>query len=113
MPSYRLWRLKETQIQQFRWAPHTIGATNIKPKDYEEGEVRAAESAYALWASLKNTPAALRVGDVLESESGELRIFKYVGFEEARWVLPEVKSGLEEQPLALSAAEEAPPVSTS
>ena len=26
-----------------------------------------------------------------ESETGELRIFKFVGFEEARWVLPEVK----------------------
>jgi len=21
--------------QQFRWAPHTIGVTSVKPKDYE------------------------------------------------------------------------------
>ncbi|MCE5306872.1 MAG: hypothetical protein LLG20_04465 [Acidobacteriales bacterium] len=109
MPSYRIWRLKENQIQQFRWAPHTIGATNIKPKDYEEKEVIDAEGAYALWAELKDSPNALRVGDVLESAAGELRIYKYVGFEEARWVLPEVKSGLEAQPLAITTPQQAPP----
>jgi hypothetical protein len=29
------------------------------------------------------------VGDVLEDESGVLRICKYTGFEEAHWVMPE------------------------
>ncbi len=109
MPSYRLWRLKETQLQQFRWAPHTIGVTHVKPKDYEESDVIESDGAYALWASLKDTGQALRVGDVLETMTGELRIYKYVGFEEARWVLPEVKSGLETQPLALGTPQEAPP----
>jgi hypothetical protein len=28
------------------------------------------------------------VGDLLESADGELRIFKYVGFEKARWEEP-------------------------
>jgi hypothetical protein len=110
MPSYRVWRLRETQLQQFRWAPHTIGVTNIKPKDYEEAEAFEAEGAYALWAGLKESENALRVGDVLESDAGELRIYKYVGLEEARWVLPEVKSGLESQPLAISTPQQdAPP----
>jgi len=109
MPSYRVWRLKEHQLQQFRWAPHTIGVTNIKPKDYEEDDVANADGVYELWASLKDTDKALRVGDVLEATTGELRIYKYVGFEEARWVLPEVKSGLETQPLAISTPQQAPP----
>jgi hypothetical protein len=34
-----------------------------------------------------------------------LRIVKYVGFEEARWVLPEVKTGLENTPVAAGAVE--------
>jgi hypothetical protein len=100
MPSFRIYRLCEQNRQQFRWAPHTIGATQVRPKDYEEGGLGEAEHAYALWASLKDTPEALRVGDLLETEGGEVRIYKYVGFEEARWVLPEVKTGLESAPLA-------------
>jgi hypothetical protein len=31
------------------------------------------------------------VGDILETEDGQLRICKYVGFEPAQWVLPEPK----------------------
>ena len=31
----------------------------------------------------------LRVGDLLETEDGQLRICKYVGFEPAQWVVPE------------------------
>lgn len=101
MALFRVHRMKETPRQQFRWAPHTSGVTQVKPKDFEPaGEVEAA-SFYAVWASLKDSGAALQVGDVLESDGGELRICKYVGFEEARWQLPEVKSGLEETPLAL------------
>ncbi len=40
MPVYQIHRLKETQRQQFRWAPHTSGVTIVKPKDYEKGQVR-------------------------------------------------------------------------
>ncbi len=31
------------------------------------------------------------MGDLLETEDGQLRICKYVGFEPAQWVLPEPK----------------------
>jgi hypothetical protein len=31
------------------------------------------------------------VGDLLEAPDGVLRIFKFVGFEEAHWVVPEAK----------------------
>jgi hypothetical protein len=50
-----------------------------------------AASAYALFNSLRNTPQALQVGDVLEQPDGSLRIFKYVGLEEASWWVAPVK----------------------
>lgn len=100
MPLFRLHRMKDVPRQQFRWAPHTSGVTSIKPKDFElSGELEAA-GFYDAWMSLRGTEGSVEIGDVLESEAGEIRICKYVGFEEARWVLPEVKSGLESAPLA-------------
>ena len=104
MPSFRIYRLREPQRQQFRWAPHTIGATQVKPKDYEEAGTAEADNTYGLWASLKETAQPLCIGDLVELEGGDLRIYKYVGFEEAVWVLPEVKTGLETTPLAAGPA---------
>jgi hypothetical protein len=92
MPAYRIHRLKENQRQQFRWAPHTNGAAFVKPKDYAEDGRVEAPSTYAAWKSLLDTEHALQVGDLLEAEDGKLHICKYVGFEEARWVLPEVQT---------------------
>lgn len=92
MPAYRIYRMREAVRQQFRWAPHTIGVTSVKPKDYEQVHVADAAGVYAVWMALKDTKEALQIGDILESEAGELRIYKYVGFEEAQWVLPEAKS---------------------
>src|ERR1700674_3110742 len=89
MPAYQIHRLKEAQRQQFRWAPHTSGVTIAKPKDYEPGLTVEAESPYAAWIALRETEGALQVGDILEAPGGELRIYKYVGFEEARWFEPE------------------------
>ena len=90
MPVFRIHRMKENPRQQFRWAPHVSGAANVKPKDYEaSGEVEA-ENEYAAWAVLRQSEAPLMVGDLLEPGDGQLRICKYVGFEEARWFVPEV-----------------------
>ena len=61
----------------------------MKPKDYEKDAVIEAASAYAVWVALRESEKALQVGDLLELESGEIRIFKYIGFEEARWYVPE------------------------
>jgi hypothetical protein len=92
MPRFRIHRMKDNARQQFRWAPHTIGLTQIKPKDFEpRGEIEA-DSWYEAWTALRGGPDALSVGDLLESEGGELRIFKYVGFEEACWVQPEERT---------------------
>ena len=93
MPAYQLHRLKEAQQQQFRWAPHTSGVSIVKPKDYDSGETVDAESPYAAWEQLRRGTVPLRLGDVLEGPNSELRIFKYIGFEEARWWVPEPAPG--------------------
>jgi hypothetical protein len=81
--------MRASSREQFRWVPHTSGVSTLKPRDFEPaGEVEAA-SVYEAWAALRGTERALLVGDVLESGSGELRICKYVGFEEAQWFVPE------------------------
>jgi hypothetical protein len=98
MPVFRIHRVKDSAFQQFRWAPHAAGATQVRPKDYQaDGEIEAA-GAYEAWAALRASEHPLRVGDLLEFGSGELRICKYVGFEEARWVIPEPKAPAEPVP---------------
>jgi hypothetical protein len=91
MPSFKIHRLRDTLYQQFRWAPHTTGAGQVRPKDYAQAGTVEAPSPYAAWTSLKDSGSALRVGDILEDESGRLSIYKYVGFEEAQWLVPEAK----------------------
>jgi hypothetical protein len=91
MPSFRIHRLKDNQFQQFRWSAHTAGASQAKPKDYIPAGAIDAPSAYAAWSTLKESAEALRVGDILEAEDGRLSICKYVGFEEAQWIVPEAK----------------------
>ena len=91
MPLFRVFRMKDSPRQQFRWAPHVSGAATAKPKDYEQrGEVEASNE-YDAWRLLRESGDPLLVGDLLETEGGQLSICKYVGFEPAQWVLPEVK----------------------
>ena len=89
MPVFRIHRMKENPRQQFRWAPHVSGPANVKPKDYEASSEVEAENEYAAWAALRGSETPLLVGDLLELATGQLRICKYVGFEEARWFVPE------------------------
>ena len=91
MPHYRIYRMKDSPRQQFRWAPHLSGCASLKPKDYEpRGEVQALHE-YEAWQLLRESEEPIAVGDLLETEDGQLRICKYVGFEPAQWVLPEPK----------------------
>ena len=92
MPSYRIHRLKDHLQQSFRLAPHVSGSANVKPRDYQPGESIDASTPYAAFFALKETASPLTPGDLLEAEGGTLRIYKFVGFEEAQWVLPEAKS---------------------
>jgi len=108
MPTYTIFRLRQSLHQQFRWAPHTSGATEVRPKDYEAAGQIEAPSPYAAWSRLREEGRPLRVGDLLECVKGELRICKYVGFEEAHWVLPETRAD-QGNPSAGAPSEPLPP----
>jgi hypothetical protein len=89
MPLYRIYRLKDSQRESFRWAPHTSGISSVKQKDYTQHGAVEADTPYAAWFQLQESGTPLKVGDLLESPEGNLRICKYVGFEEATWFVPE------------------------
>ena len=92
MALFRIHRIKESAQQNFRWAPHTTGVTAAKPRDYEQAGMVEAAGLYQAWHQVRETPEALQLGDILESvDTGDMRICKYVGFEEAKWVVPELK----------------------
>jgi hypothetical protein len=95
MPMYRIHNLKGHLRDHFRFAPHVSGTASIKPRDYGPGSTVDAASPYAAFFALRDTAAPLQVGDLLEAEDGSLRIFKYVGFEEARWLVQESQAPLE------------------
>lgn len=95
MPQFRIHRLKDHLRQNFRFAPHLSGTASVKPRDYETSDVNQpdatveASSPYAAFFALREAVRPIQVGDVLECEDGSLRIFKFVGIEEAQWILPE------------------------
>jgi hypothetical protein len=91
MPSFRIHRLKDHLRQAFRSAPHVSGRAMVKPRDYEPGESIEAGSPYGAFFSMRDSARPLEVGDLVEAENGSLRICKFVGFEEAEWVIPEGK----------------------
>ena len=90
MATYQIHRLKTHLRQGFRFAPHVSGVTNVKLRDYEARGTVDASTPYAAFFALKESPEALEVGDILDC-AGSLRILKFVGFEEAQWVVSEVK----------------------
>jgi hypothetical protein len=98
MPLYRIYRMKDSPRQQFRWAPHVSGCAAVKLRDFlQAGEVEAPHE-YEAWRILKQSSEPLEVGDLLETEDGQLRICKYVGFEPASWVLPQAQPENTEMP---------------
>ena len=91
MPLYRIYRMKDSPRQQFRWAPHVSGCAAVKPRDFQQSGQIEAPHEYEAWRILRESGQPLEIGDMLEAEDGHLRICKYVGFEPAQWVLPEPK----------------------
>ena len=112
MPIYRIHRLRDHLRQHIRLAPHVSGTATVKPRDYqpppEDAKVEAA-TPYAAFFALRATAAPLEVGDLLETEDGSLRIYKFVGFEEAQWALPEAKPDAASPPEQGSAANDDQP----
>lgn len=93
--------MKDQARLSFRAAPHTSGETAVKLKDYAEADSVEASSTYEAWELLRSSESPLQVGDVLEDELGAIRICKYIGFEDAKWILPEVKPGSEAVPVTV------------
>jgi hypothetical protein len=110
MAYYRIHRIRESMREQFRWAPHTGGTAVVKAKDYCEVESGAeAATPYALWSGMKSQGKDLFPGDLLETvrEDGtpvDLQVFKYIGFEPAKWWIAEPKP---EQKVQLDGAQTA------
>lgn len=103
MPRYRIHRLKDAPRENFRWAAHTGGAAVLKARDYDTAEEIEASNPYELWKTMGERGLSLHPGDVLErldlensstENSGHLQIAKYIGFEPARWFVPEPKPDL-------------------
>ena len=97
MPRYRIYRIKHTPGESFRWAAHTGGSATVKLKDYDVGEEVEATSPYAAWKRLRAEGSTLRPGDLLDelnpggTTATKLHIAKYIGFESAQWYVPEPK----------------------
>jgi len=87
MPQFKIHRLRDSQLQQFRSAPHTSGTSQVRHRDYTESGRLEAPGLYAAWAALRDSEQPLRIGDILEDEKGALRVCKFVGLEEAQWVV--------------------------
>lgn len=115
MPRYRIHRIKDAPRENFRWAAHTGGLAIVKNKDYDlDGEVDAT-TTYAAWKALLAEGRALRPGDLLEApgpqdEPGELAIAKYIGFEPAKWYIPEAKPDPNGAPSAAETGTQAHPI---
>ena len=94
MPRYQIHRLRDHLRLSFRFAPHVSGTAEVKPRDYKPGVTVEAATPYAAFFALRReSESPLEVGDLLEAEDGSLRIFKFVGIEEARWAAPEAATG--------------------
>jgi hypothetical protein len=92
MACYRIFRLKENLRAGFRQLPHVSGVSRVKVKDYDECGTVEAATPYAAWFQLKESNGdAVHVGDLLVDEANEIRIVKFVGFEPAEWIVPDVK----------------------
>lgn len=107
MPRYRIHRMKDAPRENFRWAPHTGGAAVLKARDYDAVEEIEAGNPYELWKTMAERGHSLHPGDVLErldlensstENSGQLQITKYIGFEPARWFVPDPKPDSLESP---------------
>jgi hypothetical protein len=101
VPRYKVYRIKESQKEHFRWSPHTGGLAIVKPKDYEPGGEVESLTPYSLWKELQDSESPhaeppLCPGDVLELLSADeprpLFIAKYIGFEPAQWFVADVKA---------------------
>lgn len=91
MPRYRMHYLKDSALRAFRESPPSDKPYTLRMRDYEaRGEIEAS-SPYTAWKLLQREephpqyPRKFGVGDVLETESSELLLLNFWGFDSAQW----------------------------
>lgn len=95
MPLYKLFYLRDSQIQKFRESPPKPKPYRLRIGDYNEAGEIEAPTPYAVWNQLRDEPEARHgrrefgVGDVLETEPSSLMILNHWGFDQAEWRPPE------------------------
>ena len=111
MARYRVFYLRDSQVQRFRNAPPKEKPYHLRIKDYEQGDSVEAPTPYVAWKRLQKEDLesgrarGFGVGDSLETEESVLFVLNFWGFDEARWRAPEESTQAGE--LQSSAATEA------
>ena len=91
MPRYRIFYLNDSHITARRESAPKPKGTLLKPRHYEEQGEMEAESPYDVWERLQGEEAEQRgirklgVGDAIETESREVLICNFWGFDKAKW----------------------------
>ncbi len=91
MARYRILYLKDAYITSRRESAPKPKGTLLKPLHYEEQGEMEAESPYDVWKRLQAEEAEQRgirnmgVGDAIETESGDVLICNFWGFDRAQW----------------------------
>ena len=91
MARYRIFYLKDSQIAPRREGPPKPKGTTLQPRHYEEQGELEADSPYDLWGRLQGEEAEQRgirklgVGDAIETESRQVLICNFWGFDPAEW----------------------------
>ena len=91
MPLYRiLYRLPE-HAAKFQEKPPRDPPYLLRESHYEEGLEVEAQTPYELWRKLQeqpeteDSPRAIRVGDAVRTDGGELLVCNFWGFDPAEW----------------------------
>ncbi len=109
MPRYKVFRLRNSQVEKFRDRSPAPKPYQLKTGDYQEGGEVEAASPYAAWKQLQDRDddpeRRFGVGDVLASESASPLVLNYWGFDEAGWrTSGQEQTGADTEHLAVGAA---------
>jgi hypothetical protein len=95
MARYRIFYLNDSRITARRESAPKPKGTLLQPRHYDDqGEIEA-ESPYDVWKRLQGEEAGQRgirtlgVGDAIETESREVLICNFWGFDRAQWISAE------------------------
>ena len=68
MPIYRIFRMKDSPRQQFRWAPHVSGSATARPKDFEQRGQVEAQNEYDAWRRLRESKERMTTQELVFSK---------------------------------------------